>query len=268
MTVHPRLAVNALSSLTWSFEQDLALWHELQLHHAGLWWRKLDPDRQARIAALQAAGIDSSTVVSGTFDLGAPETWAASRASIAESVANALATNGKSVYITPGRPDGRPWKELLDAFAQAVGPSVADAEARGVRLSIEPSLRCDVSYVNTLGDAIDVAKATGVGIVVDFGNCWMARDFDEVVQKAGPYIGLTQLCDIRLGSDAQLAGDRVLPGDGQLPLKRMLHSVLDTGYDGLFDMEVLGPYVEREGYESTLRRGVEQASELLTSVGA
>lgn len=267
MTIHPRLAVNALSSRDWTFDQDLALWRELQLHHVGLWSRKLDPGREAKIAALQAAGIGTSTVVSGNFTLSAPETWAKSRAAIATSVRNAVATNGTSAYITPGRPDGRTWRELLDTFATAVGPSVTDAVAHGVRLSVEPSRRCDVSFVNTLRDAIDVAEATGVGIVVDFGNCWMERDFDDVVRKAAPHIGLVQLCDIRLGSDTQASGDRVLPGDGQLPLERMMKVVLDTDYDGLFDLEVLGPDVEREGYESTLRRGVDVVSEFLSSLG-
>lgn len=265
--VHPRLAVNALCSRDWTFDQDLALWRKVRLHHVSLWARKLDQDRRAKIAALRAAGMRIATVVSGTVALDAPRTWAASRAAIASSVRDAVATEGRSVYVTPGRSDGRSWHELLDAFADAVGPSVADAAAHGVRLSIEPSLRCDVSFVNTLRDAVDVAEATGVGLVVDFGNCWMERDFEKVVRKAAPHIGLVQLCDIRLGPGTQAAGDRVLPGEGFLPLARMLTTVLDTGYDGLFDLEVLGPDIEREGYESTVGRGARIGSELLASLG-
>jgi sugar phosphate isomerase/epimerase len=267
MTVHARLAISALSSFGWSFDQDLALWRDLRLHHAGLWARKLDPGRPAKIAELQAAGIRSSTVVSGTFDLGAPDTWPRSHDAIRASVSTAADTDGTSVYITPGRADGRRWDELFAAFAEAVAPSVADAADHGVRLSIEPSVRCDVSFVNTLHDAIDVAEATGVGIVVDFGNCWMERDLARVIGRAAPHIGLVQLCDIRLGPDAPSAGSRVLPGDGQLPLARMIGDVLDAGYTGLFDLEVVGAEVEREGYESTLRRGVDVVSGFLESLG-
>ena len=267
MAPHARLAVNALSSRDWTFDQDLAMWRELRLHHVGLSWRKLDPGREAKIAAVQAAGIHTSTVVSGKFTLSAPETWPLTRAAIATSVGNALATQGASVYITSGSSDGRPWNELLDAFVEAVGPSVADAAARGVRLSIEPSLRCDASFVNTLRDAVDAAKASGVGVVLDFGNCWMERDFGEVVRNAAPHIGLVQLCDVRLGPEGPASGSRVLPGDGQLPLARMMGDVLDAGYDGLFELEVLGPDIEREGYESTLRRGVDVVSEFLASLG-
>ncbi len=265
--VHPRVAVNAMSSRTWSFEQDLQLWRAMGLNQAGLWWRKLDPGRSAKIAALSDAGISAATVVSGTFDLAAPQTWATSRAAIAASVRTAVATGGRSVYITPGRPDGRTWTELLDVFAAAVGPSLANADRQGVRLSIEPSRRSSASFVNSLGDAIDVAKATGVGLVLDFGNCWMERDLERVIHLAGPYLALVQLCDIRLGPDSPSSGDRVVPGDGVLPLSRLLHAVLDTGYDGLFDIELVGPVVEREGYEATVRRAAELSGELLSSMG-
>jgi sugar phosphate isomerase/epimerase len=233
----------------------------------GLSWGKLDPGREAKIAALLSAGLRSSTVTSRRFDLAAPQTWPEARAAIATSVDNAVTTHGTSVYITSGSSDGRTWDELLDAFAAALGPCVTDAAARGVRLSLEPSLRCDASFVNTLRDAIEVAKVTGIGLVVDFGNCWMERDLTEVVRRAGPHIGLVQLCDVRLGPDAPPAGSRVVPGDGMLQLARLMGDVLDTGYDGLFDMEILGPDVEREGYASALRRGVDVASEFLASLG-
>jgi sugar phosphate isomerase/epimerase len=56
-------------------------------------------------------------------------------------------------------------------------------------------------------------------------------------------------------------------GDGELPLRRLMDEVLDTGYQGLFDLEVLGPSIEAVGYGPALRRGVESASALLTEMG-
>jgi hypothetical protein len=46
-----------------------------------------------------------------------------------------------------------------------------------------------------------------------------------------------------------------------------MHEVLDTGYQGVFDLEVLGPLIEKEGYETSVRRGVASASALLTEMG-
>jgi sugar phosphate isomerase/epimerase len=265
---HPRLSVSALCSIKWSFDQDLALWRQLGVHHAGLMGNKLADDRDSKIAQLQAAGIRSATVVSGSLPLADAQSWDAARAALNESLDLAAATGGISAYCPPGRSTGKPWREVLDAYAQVVAPSVAYAKARGLRLSMEPSLRADASFVNTLRDAIDVAERTGVGLIIDFGNCWMERDLREVLERATPHIALVQICDVIIGSAIKPSpGGRVHIGDGELPMHRLMDEVLNTGYQGLFDLEVLGPSIEAEGYELALRRGVDRASSLLAEMG-
>ena len=266
--IHPRLSVNALSSFNWSFDQDLALWQELGVHHAGLLISKIADDRETKVARLRAAGIRPTTVVCGPFALAAPESWAATRASLIETLDLVAAMGGGTVYSPPGRTTGAPWQEVLEVFCEAVAPCVAHAKRCGVRLGIEPSLRTDASFVNTMRDAIDVAARTGVALVADFGNCWMERDLREVLKRAGPHICLVQICDVQIGGLGKpTPGGRVHIGEGELPLERLMQSVLDTGYEGYFDLEVLGPAIEAEGYAPALRRGVDRASALLADAG-
>jgi len=266
--MHPRLSVNALSSLTWSFEQDLALWRELGVHHAGLLISKMEHDREAKVAQLRAAGIRPATLVCGSFTLSAPETWDGTRAALNGALDVVAAMGGGSVYCTPGRTTGEPWAKVLEVFTEAIAPCVAHAGRRGVPLAIEPTVRTDVSFVNTLRDAVDVAELTGVGLIVDFGNCWMERDLHDVLQKAAPHISLVQICDVVIGSSGNPApGGRRHLGEGELPLRRLMQDVSDTGYSGLFDLEVLGPAIEAEGYAPALRRGVARASSLLAEMG-
>jgi sugar phosphate isomerase/epimerase len=237
--IHPRLSVNALSSIKWSFDQDLALWQELGVHHAGLLISKVTADQQGKVAKLKAAAIVPSTLVVGSFTLSKPETWDATRTSLNASLDLVASLKGGSVYLTPGRTTGEPWREVL---------------------AIEPSLRTDVSFINTMRDAIDVAELTGLKLIADFGNCWMERDLGEVLRRARPHTCLVQICDVRIAGP----GGRVHLGEGDLPLKRLMQEVLDSGYEGLFDLEVLGPSVEEEGYQSALRRGVRNASSFLS----
>jgi sugar phosphate isomerase/epimerase len=266
--IHPRLSVNALSSFTWSFDQDLALWKELGVHHAGLLISKIEPDRQAKIAQLRAAGIRPATLVCGSFTLSAPETWDTTRAMLNGALDSVAALGGGSVYCTPGRTTGQPWREVLDVFAEAIAPCVAHANQCGVALGIEPTVRTDVSFVNTLRDAVDVAELTGVTLIADFGNCWMERDLREVLQRAMPHVCLVQICDLIIGSSAKPSpGGRMHLGEGELPIRRLMQDVLDAGYQGLFDLEVLGPAIEAEGYAPALRRGVDRASRLLAELG-
>jgi sugar phosphate isomerase/epimerase len=266
--IHPRLSVNALSSLSWSFDQDLTLWQELGVHHAGLLISKIEPDRDTKVARLKAAGIRPSTLVCGSFALSAPETWDITRTMLNSALDVVASMGGGSVYCTPGRTTGQPWREVFDVFAEAVAPCVAHAKQCGVSLGIEPTVRTDVSFVNTLRDAMDVCERTGVALVADFGNCWMERDLREVLQRAAPHICLVQICDVIIGSSGKPSpGGRVHLGEGELPIRRLMRDVLDAGYEGLFDLEVLGPAIEAEGYAPALRRGVDRASSLLAELG-
>lgn len=269
--VHPRLSVNALSSYSWTFEQDLALWRELGIGWAGLIGAKLGEDFEGGLARLTDAGIRSSTVIAQGFDLAAPESWEASRAGLHRMIDGVAAHGGWSVYITPGRTIFAPWGEVLDIFARAAGPSADYARAKGVRLAFEPSFRPDVSFVNTIRDAIDAAESTGLGIVVDFGNCWMERDFREVLLRAAPHIALVQVGDTQVGPvqgpGQPPASGRVPFGEGDLPIARMLQDVKDTGYAGPIELELPGQLGETEGYESVIRRGAEKACLLFEELG-
>jgi sugar phosphate isomerase/epimerase len=265
---HPRLSIDALSSFNWSFEQDLALWRELGAPYAGLLISKVADDLPGKMRRLLDAGIRPSTVVTGGFNLADARSWDAHQRSLCSIIDAVSGAGGGTAYLTTGRSTGRPWREMLEIFAGAVEPAVAYARARGVRLAFEPSLRTDASFVNTLRDAVDVCERTGLGLIVDFGNCWMVRDLAEVLQRAAPHIALVQICDVIIGGPGRPSpGGRVHLGDGELPLKRLMSEVLATGYSGPFDLEVLGPVVEAEGYEAALRRGVELASAFLTEAG-
>jgi len=269
--VHPRISASALSSYRWSFEQDLALWRELGVGWAGLISAKLGDDVPGNLARLADAGIRASTMIAAGFDLSAPETWNQTRDTLDALVDHIAEHNGWSVYIAPGRTTFAPWREVLDAFAEAVGPCSSHARDKDVRLAFEPSQRHDVSFVNTIRDAKIVAERTGLGIVVDFGNCWMERDFREALLDAAPHIALVQVGDVPLGQSllpgVPPAGGRVPFGEGNLPLARMLQDVKDTGYPGPLELELPGPIGEAEGYDVMMRRGVAKATALFEDVG-
>ena len=271
MQPHPRLSVSALSSFRWSFEEDFALWRELGVGWAGLIGQKLEPDVAGNLARLADAGIRASTVIAAGFDLAAPESWAATRDGLHGWIDAIADHQGWSLYITPGRTTFAPWAEVLETFAEAVAPCAAHARTRGVRLAFEPSQRPDVSFINTVRDGIDAAARTDLGVVVDFGNCWMERDFREVLLAAAPHIALVQVGDVPVrplnAPGSGPASGRVPFGEGDLPLARMLGDVRDTGYAGPLELELPGPLGETEGYASVIRRGVDKASVLFEQVG-
>ena len=264
---HPRLSVSEMCTYPWPFGDELDLWQDLGVRQVGVITAKLDAyGREKAAAALHERAMTATTVITRHFDLSAPETWDETRAQINDAVDLAAGIGG-SVYFTPGRRDGRSFDQLTASLAEAVAPCVGHAASSGVRLALEPSRRTDVSYVHTLRDGLDVAMRAGIDVIADLGNCWMERDYEDTVRRAGTRIAAVQFADAVFGtSERPPPGGRAVPGDGDLRVDRFLRAALEGGYTGAFELEMVGPLIESEGHEPALRRAVERANGLLEEV--
>jgi sugar phosphate isomerase/epimerase len=265
--MHPRLSVSEMCTYPLPFGEELALWEELGVRQVGLLTNKVEAfGRGAAVAALHERSMRATTVITTMFDLSDPTTWDATRAVVNDAV-DLAAEVGGCTYFTPGRRDGRRFDELAAALAEAVVPCAKYAESRGVRLAIEPSLRTDYSFVHTLRDGTDVAERAGIGVIADIGNCWMERDPEDAVRRAGSRVAVVQLSDAVWGSfERPSPGGRVVPGDGDLAVDEFVRAAVDAGYEGAFELELVGPAIEAEGHAAALRRAVARTNDLLHEV--
>jgi sugar phosphate isomerase/epimerase len=264
---HPRLSVSEMCTYPLPFAEELGLWDELDVHRVGVITAKLDQHgRDAAVADLKERSIVATTLITRMFELGAPETWDANRATMNEAI-DLAAVIGGCTYFTPGRRDGRTFDELTASLAEAVAPCAAHAASRGVRLAIEPSLRTDVSYVHTLRDGAEVAERAGIDVIADLGNCWMERDYEATVRRSGARIAAVQFADAIFGTSSEPSpGGRAVPGDGDVPIRAFIEAALDAGYSGAFELEQVGPTIEAEGHAAALRRAVDRATAILEEV--
>ena len=264
---HQRLAVSEMCTYRSAFSDELLLWDDLDVRHVGLLLNKVEEyGQEDAVSALKGRSIAVTTVITRNFDLSSADTWEATRDDINRATDLASEMGGVP-YFTPGRRDGRSFDELTGTLAEAVAPCVSYARANGVQLAIEPSLRTDQSFVHTLRDAIDVADATGLGLVADLGNCWMERDVLKSVRRAGPRIAAVQFADAQFGTpESPSPGGRVVPGDGDLDVEGFITAVVEGGYEGAFELEMVGPAIEAEGSEAATRRAVEVATKMLERV--
>jgi sugar phosphate isomerase/epimerase len=88
----------------------------------------------------------------------------------------------------------------------------------------------------------------------------------RLIRQALPITGLVQVSDYVLGD--RCTPCRAVPGDGVIPIERLLGDVLDAGYEGVFDLELVGPRIEAEGARAATLRAAENLSEILTRLGA
>jgi sugar phosphate isomerase/epimerase len=130
---------------------------------------------------------------------------------------------------------------------------------------IEPTitLLADISMLHTLSDTVDLAERAGIGVCVDIQHCWTERGLHDAIVRGSDLIGLVQLSDWVPGNRHHY---RAVPGDGAIPLERIVGWILETGYDGYFDLEI---YPEPDVPETeTMARAVDRAGALLDRVGA
>lgn len=239
-----------------TFEEDLALWAELGVTNVGLISPKLEPIGWGIAPQVVA---DAGLLVSS---------MSCYMDGMAPSIEFSGAVGARILYTVTGTGGSATWEDAAAAFCAEVAPFVERATELGVRLAIEPTnpLRTDVSFVHSVRDAIDLARMAGTGIVVDFYSAWYERSLDELVRKNIDVVALVQLCDYALGTYDM--PNRCAVGDGDIPVERLLALVLDAGYDGPFDLEILGPRIEDEGYRAPIARSVERSGEMLDRLGA
>ncbi len=256
MTAHSRLSVNSICSIRQPFADDLALWAELGIRDVGL----ISPK-------LQAAGWESGrdAVVEAGLRV---SSMSAFRDEIVDGLLPFLVAVGCDVlYTVSGSFGVVPWSTSAEMFCKAMGPIIASAKDLGVRLAVEPTnpLRSDVSFVFSVRDAMDLARMAGIGVVVDFYSSWYERGLDELVRANIDLVTLVQIGDYKKGTFD--VPNRCAIGDGDVPVERLLGMLLEAGYEGQFDLEILGPTIEAEGYRAPIVRSVERASQILSRLG-
>ena len=266
--MHPRVSINTISSLTWSLAEDLAMLDRLGASWLGFPLLKIEADPQAGVQAIREAGLGVSCVAASTAEaslLAPDDALAVLRPAI--DVARDLGS--PLCYFTSGRtPERMTTDDACAALIEALPPALAYAESAGVRLAVENNsvTNRNIGFVHTLPDSIRLAEETGIGICLELQNCWYERDLPRLFRQHVSRFAIVQVSDFRVGEPLQL--NRRVPGDGSMPLEWLIRELLDAGYAGLFDIEVIGPSIDAEGPEPALRRSVEWLSRLLTEYGA
>ncbi len=120
------------------------------------------------------------------------------------------------------------------------------AAAAGVRIALEFQTRS--AFCNNLETALAVVAETNhanLGVCLDTFHFFTGPSKTEDLAKLTPEtLFHVQLCDLA-GRPRELAtdADRILPGDGDLPLAALLQRLAKTGYTGTVSVELMNPRI-------------------------
>jgi len=266
--MHRSLSINTLSLPVGSFESNID-------RVARLGARAISPDLEQlqQLGAAKAsllirdAGLAVATLTHRSFGYATPAEAEAARERLMRTIDEAATLGAKSITMTTGGRGALTWASAAERFAEAVAPCGLRAREAGVALGIEPTshLYADASIAHSLSDSLRLAQKAGISIVIDIFACWFDADIEQAIGDAGHHTVLVQISDYVYGDRGLPC--RAVPGDGAIPLDRLVPAIVQAGFQGYFDLEIIGPRLAAEGSEQGLFRAAAYMGKLLESAG-
>lgn len=266
-----RLSMNEVTTYRWSFEEDVQHYVAAGLDGIGVWRQKLsDYGEEKGIELLQESGLPVSCVLwAGGFTGSDGRTYRDSVEDAEEAIRLAAALAADSLIVYSGGRAGHTHSHARRLMRSALSSLSPLADRLGVTLAIEPMhVGCarEWTFLTDLEDTLALLDDIGSPrLKLVFDTYHMAHDLQTLER-------LPQLVDrlavVQLGDARQLPdGDqnRCRLGDGKLQLRRVVDSLQQAGYQGFFDVELVGEELESTDYDELVAHSQAAFAELVAS---
>jgi sugar phosphate isomerase/epimerase len=255
--------ISQFTTMPWSFDEDVARYAGLAVDAIEVVEAKLDDARaEAQLASIAEHGLFVASVQPKV------RTFFASRMTpeprdMNDRVACLRRSIERLARYAPGAPfitnvGAHPRGDMAEAMRvvaeqlRKLAPVAAD---HGVKLALEPLNPTSVnveSAIWTIDQALDVIEAAGsdhVGLCLDYWNIWQNAGVERAIARAGNRIFSVQASDWRT---PRSFADRIIPGDGAIPLAKLLRATRETGFTGAYVVEIFSNDVADSLYETDL----------------
>lgn len=272
-----RFGISEFTTYPWTFEQDVASYARLGVEAIEVCEFKLDQSRIGeQLAQIGRQNLTISSVqpvvrtlfpsVSQPEPKNIPDRMARFRQTI--EAFGRLASGVPFVTNTGNPPNGN-IQEVIDTAEREYRDLADFAGEHGARVALEP-LNASIANIETaiwtLQQGMRIVEAVdrpNFGICLDYWNIWQNAHIDEAIRTAGDRIFLVQISDWRTPRSFQ---DRLIPGDGTIPIPDLLLASHAAGYDRPYVVEIFSGDVPNSLWKGNLddvitksRQGVDRA---------
>lgn len=236
-----KLAVCGITTRNWTFEQDVRAYAAAGIDALGVYGSKLAAIGIPRaLQLLRDSGLPATSFISGKELTGTQERLG--QECVDEHLRlldECLALGVDTLVVVPGNLHGRDPARVEALAIEALRRLAPAAQERGLCLGLEPIRAPYFDFMNTLAHAQKLARAVAhpaVGLVFDTWHLWREPGLSETLVSAIDLIRLVHVSDWR--EPTREHDDRLLPGDGVMPLAEMLRDLDALGYSGLYEVEI------------------------------
>jgi sugar phosphate isomerase/epimerase len=264
-----QLSMNETTTFRWSFEEDVANYAAAGIPAMGVWRQKLSDCGEAKgIELLRASGLKASHLLwAGGFTGSDGRSFRTSVEDAAEALRTAAALGAGSLVVYSGARAGHTFNHARRLFKDALIELAPLAAELRVALAVEPmhpGCAADFTFLNSLDDTLAFLDSVGrpeVKLVLDTYHLGHAPDLVNRIPEFAGRVAVVQLGDARRPPTGEQS--RCLLGLGSLPLQEIVDALSAAGYEGYYDVELLGEEIEALEYPALLRHAKEAFARLV-----
>jgi sugar phosphate isomerase/epimerase len=266
-----RLSMNEMTTYRWSFDEDVSEYRSAGIPAIGVWRRKLaDFGEDKGIELLAEAGLPVSNLLwAGGFTGSDGHTFRESVDDAADAIRLTAALRARSLVVYSGARAGHTHNHARRLLVDALRQLVPLAEELKITLAVEPmnpACAGEWTFLTDLRDTLAVFDAVGsdhVQLAFDAYHFGADPAAMALLPKFAGRIAVVHLADGRPPSDQEQNRTRL--GQGAVPLPEVIAALKAIGYDGDYDIELIGQEIEATDYRQLLRHCLDAYEKLLAT---
>jgi sugar phosphate isomerase/epimerase len=253
-----RFSISQLTTMRWSFHQDVLRYLNQGFQSIGVWRQKVDEYDVLEIADfLHEMKMSVSSVHwAGGFTGGNGFSHKEAIQDAVEAIELTSRLRGNCLIVHPGCRNGHTSSNARRLLRSALTTLVPIAEDYGVRLAIElmpcpnahnwtfmQQFNCALEFITEFSD-------DELGIVLDLYHVGLHQEVFEGLEHLSSRLALVQLADRMTASES--LESRLALGEGNVPFEKWFHRLSQVGFNGPYEIELHGAGVGHLDYESRL----------------
>jgi sugar phosphate isomerase/epimerase len=266
-----RLSISQTTMVRWSLPEAIEEFRSAGLRNIGVSLDRLRDcgvERAARL--LSQAGLHASSLGwVGGFTGAHGHSYDDAVADARAAIRSARDIGADSLIVVPGALCGHIRSHARRLLVEALVELADQATDSQVRLAVQPMhplFEDEWSFLTSLDDTLDVLSRfnhTHVGMAFGAYHLWQEPRLLERIPEIVPFVASVQLSDWR--DPPRCDNDRLLPGDGAIPLAEIIAAFEAAGYRGCYEIEVWSRDLWKREHRSLIRECMLRFAHLLTT---
>ena len=262
-------SISELTTFRWTFEDDVHEYRRAGVSALSVWRHKLSDFGEGRgIELLAESGMAVSSLFwAGGFTGNDGRTYRESVEDARDALQLARELRAPCLIVHSGTRNGHTRNHARRLLKSALGELLPLADEFGVTLALEPmhhDCAGEFTFLTDLDDAREFLSDIGSDRVKMVFDTFHFGQSERVLERLGDlvdHIAVVHLADVMGRPTAEQ--NRCRLGNGSVPLEPILRTLRQTGYDGYYELELMGEEIESSDYVELLEHSRDMFAKLV-----